>query len=537
VVAEALAGPGGARARRGTLLLAFAAAALYLACLRGEWFRTWDSGVYLSLSRSIVRGEGYTYAGLPHVKYPPGLPLLCAPIEAALGNDFLALRLLSTAFGVASVLLARRAVAVYADPSLALPAAALFAFSWPVVQLVPAVLSDLPFTAFSLGSLLALRRFRDRGTWESGFALAALLLAAFFTRIAGATVALASALALVRARRRGEGPPWPRLLAVGALVAAPTTAWMVRTAVLRGAHAEGLRDTSSYEFEFATDESREGGGGSVGAAELLRRVGRNALYYRDVLAEVFTGGALEAGDPSPSRAARWTAGAVALGVLVAFLRACRERRSAAEATTAAAFSVYLLWPAVQGARFLVPILPLLYANLLDGARDLAARLFPRAPGAGRSGVLALTALLFCANAPRNLATVRSEWRKPYHDAAVRSFFDAAAWIRTNTPPDAIVVCGDSSALTMLTDRRGRAYPVTRSGAALAAFLRDLAAENAGAPLYLLLSPLGDFGPTHFWPALAEAKGKGWIEGDPVHEAAADLPAGVRVHAVVWRLRP
>ncbi len=515
------------------LLLTAAAALLYLLLLRDEWARTWDSGVYLSLSRSIVRGEGYTYAGLPHFKYPPGLALLCAPIEAALGNDFLALRLLITAFAVASVLLARRVVSAYADPSLALPAAALFAFSWPVVALLPMVLSDLPFTAFSLGALLALRRFRDEGTWRSGLALATLLLAAFFTRIAGAVVALASALTLLRARRAGTGPPWGRIVAVGAMVAVPAIAWMARTAVLRATLPEGLRDTTSYEHEFAS--GRAFGAAPAEATGILGRLVENATYYRDLLAEVFTGGAVVADDPSPSSASPWISAAATAPLLVAFLYACSKRRSAAEVATAATVALYLLWPAKQGARFLVPVFPLLFANVLDGARDLGARLFPRSHRAPRYLILALTGLLLVAGAPRVLEIVRLERREPYQDAAVRAFFDAADWIRTNTPADAIVVSGDSSALTMLTDRRGRAYPVTRSGAELAAFLRDLGASNPGAPLYLLVSSVGDFGGSHFWPALAEVQTKGLVQGEPVHEAGADSPEGERVH--VWRLRP
>ncbi|MCI0589775.1 MAG: glycosyltransferase family 39 protein [Planctomycetes bacterium] len=527
-------GPSPRRGAVAPLFLAAAAALLYLFLLRDEWARTWDSGVYLSLSRSIVRGEGYTYAGLPHFKYPPGLPLLCAPVEAVLGNDFLALRLLITAFAVASVFLAHRVVSAYADRDLAGPAAALFAFSWPVVALLPMVLSDLPFTAFSLGALLALRRFRDEGTWRSGLTLAALLLAAFLTRIAGAVVALACALALLRARRAGTGPPLGRIVAIGAIVAVPAIGWMVRTAVLRARLPEGLRDTTSYEHEFAS--GRPFGPGPSEPGGILGRLGENAPYYRDLLAEIFTGGAVVARDPSSPAGAVWLSAAVTAPLLVALLYACVKRRTAAEVTTAATFALYLSWPAVQGARFLVPILPLLYANLLDGARDLAARIFPRSARAPRYAILGLAVVLLAAGAPRVVETVRLERREPYHGAAVRAFFAAAEWIRTNTPAEAIVVSGDSSALTMLTDRRGRAYPVTRSGAELAAFLRGLGSSNPGAPLYLLVSPLGDFGPSHFWPALAEAKTKGLLEGEPVHEAEAGGDGEERVHAVVWRLR-
>ncbi|MBM3984533.1 MAG: hypothetical protein FJ296_02390, partial [Planctomycetes bacterium] len=44
--------------------------------IRPVWTIDPDAGLYVGLARSLAAGQGYGLDGIPHTKYPPGLPAL-----------------------------------------------------------------------------------------------------------------------------------------------------------------------------------------------------------------------------------------------------------------------------------------------------------------------------------------------------------------------------------------------------------------------------------------------------------------------------
>ncbi|HUW58534.1 MAG TPA: hypothetical protein VMZ92_18000, partial [Planctomycetota bacterium] len=58
-----------------------------------HWIPTPDSALYLSLARSLVRGEGYQADGIPHTLVLPGYPVMLAAIFRVAGEDFLVVNL------------------------------------------------------------------------------------------------------------------------------------------------------------------------------------------------------------------------------------------------------------------------------------------------------------------------------------------------------------------------------------------------------------------------------------------------------------
>ncbi|MCD6415414.1 MAG: glycosyltransferase family 39 protein [Planctomycetes bacterium] len=52
----------------------------YLLLVNPYWHFTPDSGVYLALGRNLLTGRGYVFNGLPHAKYPGGMPYLLAAL-------------------------------------------------------------------------------------------------------------------------------------------------------------------------------------------------------------------------------------------------------------------------------------------------------------------------------------------------------------------------------------------------------------------------------------------------------------------------
>ena len=69
------------------LALAAVVALLLATTFNGYWRVSRDSSVYRGVARSLTAGEGYRFAGEPETKFYPGLPLLLAAFDRALGED------------------------------------------------------------------------------------------------------------------------------------------------------------------------------------------------------------------------------------------------------------------------------------------------------------------------------------------------------------------------------------------------------------------------------------------------------------------
>ena len=65
------------------------ALALVFACITAPYYLFGaDQARYVALGRSLARGDGYRYFGQPELSFPPGFPLLLAPVALLLGDSF-----------------------------------------------------------------------------------------------------------------------------------------------------------------------------------------------------------------------------------------------------------------------------------------------------------------------------------------------------------------------------------------------------------------------------------------------------------------
>src|SRR5262245_6833511 len=74
-------------ARLALLALLLALAPLLYAAIRPVWTIDPDASLYVSLARSLAAGDGYTLDGVPHTKYPPGLPILLSGVVRVAGPE------------------------------------------------------------------------------------------------------------------------------------------------------------------------------------------------------------------------------------------------------------------------------------------------------------------------------------------------------------------------------------------------------------------------------------------------------------------
>lgn len=154
-----------------TLLLALLLLADLLYLVHPWYERDRDASVYISTSRALLSGEGYSYLGTPFIIRPPGYPVLIAPVVAFLETDFFALNLFMSLFGSAGILL----LFWYQRPRLGWWLAMLAAVAvWlnPCYQrLCNQVLSDIPGLTLLLTCLLLQRWSSRRPTWQREFLL------------------------------------------------------------------------------------------------------------------------------------------------------------------------------------------------------------------------------------------------------------------------------------------------------------------------------------------------------------------------------
>ncbi len=364
--------------------------------IRPVWTIDPDAGLYVGLARSLAAGDGYALDGVPHAKYPPGLPILLSLGIRASGPEGYA-----TFHGllVASLLLATGLAFVVsrqlgATPGAALAVAAATGLSQTFFDLaVQYVRTEPLFLALMLGALACLWRAQQpRAGFGSWLAAAACVAAAAGTRLAGISLLVVPALVLVR---RGQ----PTRTRLGALLVVAAglglvLAWQNRAAGV----AERFPGTADYGSEFLAAEARDLTKTvcvdlpRLDGPALVRRVTGNLEVLARAMAVLLT---------NVDRAgARLAVGALALSLVVLGLGWLGLRRDSsppqrqAAAYVAATLALYLLWPFNQQERFYAPLLPLLLLAAGAGVLlllRLAARAWDRP--AARRGVLAAGAIV------------------------------------------------------------------------------------------------------------------------------------------------
>jgi Dolichyl-phosphate-mannose-protein mannosyltransferase len=345
------------------------------------WYVTRDGCLYLSLARSIAAGGPLQCLGFP-VCVPPGYPLLVSPAFLLGDRPFLALSVLNWLFAVALLLgiyhWARRVV-----PQAAVWVAGLTAVNAGVCYYYRRTLKEIAFMAaavWAVNALATLERASGRSAWLRRATLAGVLVVfAILIRYTSVVLVagLGAAVLLERyagRRRRSETPavsePIVRDSAVrpGAALRErlPVSRPMLVTAAALGAVAllvlGGLvwQVGSGYLLGFSTLDNP-----LAQLAEGLRiRIGN--------LARVMVPGMLKAyGGPRD-----WLDWNIVLGlglaavVIWGWRRLALERRDIWACSLPLYIALYIIWPYHQGARFMVPMVPLLIACFWLGIERL-----------------------------------------------------------------------------------------------------------------------------------------------------------------------
>lgn len=195
------------------------------------WFgaddETNDAAMYVACARSILAGEGYSYLGAPFTIRPPGTSWLAAATMAWRGDDWYALNLVTSLFGVLGAALLYLHAATRLPRWLAFGLALAVWASSPWQELCHQVMSDVPGAALVLLCLGLERWAAKRDAWWPGLVVGAAIGASTYMRSIAILVVPAIASARVLAHHKAGGGRWARflLLRVAPVAAA---AWLVK---------------------------------------------------------------------------------------------------------------------------------------------------------------------------------------------------------------------------------------------------------------------------------------------------------------------
>lgn len=316
-----------------------------------------DSAHYVMLGDALAAGHGYVEAEQPgqprHTLYPPLLPALLAvartvePMGYRLGHWLIVASALATAAGL--FLLVRE----WAGAPIAVATAVLFTSLPVVVRALVPILSELPFAALVVGSLVCWQRHErtnDVAPLAGAIVLAAL---AFLMRSAGLALILVLLVGLAwRAIARHELRK--RNLVMALVLIAPVVGWQLWTAT-------GTGERASYFKQLSYKDPYQPALGTVDAGDLVERATNRVVFYGKVVRESFGEGLADrAAELAPI--AGWIAAALAaLGLLGAI---ARPRLWLGFGLVYVA--MIAVWP-WSGPRFLLPVLPFVCALVAGGA--------------------------------------------------------------------------------------------------------------------------------------------------------------------------
>jgi len=391
----------------------------YLATIRAGHDWGDDFALYIQHARNIAAHVPYSETGYiynPHNPaigpraYPPGFPLLLAPVVAVFGLELAPMKVVIVLCFVGALLVLPRVFQRDLSPRYTAALILVMGLNPYFWDFKDEVLSDIPFLFFTLLSLWAFQR--ERKAPLAGIATAA----AIATRALGVVI--------LPAFIASDVLRWRRVRRETALACGIAIAVVVLQYVL------GTQDGSYFDTLTVTPAA----------------VGRNIADYLRALSDIWDNGYTGIGRKLIFLV---TVGLAGFG----YFRALRGTGESRGPTVVEIFPVLYvipvtLWPAYQGTRFLIPLIPFYLYYCLLGIRGLEIALAPRRHVA--LAFLGIVALLYGAK----YSTMRYG---PLPDGVTTpESVELFRFVKQNTAAQDIFVFSKPRALALFAGRRAAA---------------------------------------------------------------------------------
>ena len=410
-------------------------------------------GVTEGISQRFIESNRYTMRQssypLGPIAYPWGFPVLLAPLYGMFGLNIIALKSVGVLFFVLFLGVVWIGFRKYHGDLWFFCLVCLLFLNPHIVGFTDKVLSDIPFLVFSTTAIVMMGRWLiDRRPFFSethdAILLGVAIAAAFFVRINGILLLVTLALTqLIFLGRRLAEHGWRKALKLdfrqavlsdspdespGYVNLLPYLSFFAAMTIWRIV----LPNVESYDSSMLDDLS-------------LHVVKNHVLYYSDVMSLFF------AGVPH----SHLLYGASIVAVLAGALKRFKSDYHII-VYTILTFLLYILWPATQGLRFLLPIVPFYCSFVLTGLEVFQAG-ETRVERGFRKTVCLLPIIFvltyFTMHSVHsvyvNLIRHRERSAGPFSLGAKSMF----SFIRQNTDSNSTIVFFKPRAMTMLTGRK------------------------------------------------------------------------------------
>jgi hypothetical protein len=404
-----------------------------------------DFAAYIMQAQSLIDGDVSEYMEanaftvnhssrpMGPVTYPWGVPVLLAPVLVLFGMNLYALKAVGAAAYVLFLALLPIGFRRWHTPGWLLCLTGLFALNPFLIGYANHIVSDLPFLLVSTAAVLWIDRWATRGEsligprWDPAM-LGALIALACMLRTTGLLLlaALAATQAAGLVRRTPTAPAGSRPRRVWLLLL-PYAVFFVLTVV--------WRSVLPYDGASYVDQLEQITAGSVKY---------HVEYYAVLFADFFLG--------LPLYRLIYL-----LSVPFVLLGAWRRRGESTAAIIYIALTIglYIVWPSVQGLRFVFPLLPFYISFMLTGLAIAA--------GEGRTGgwdarrivsaaaaivVIVGFAVVSVRTAGANLADDRVKSWGPYTAEAT----EMLSFVREKTPEDGTIAFFRPRIMRLMTGR-------------------------------------------------------------------------------------
>lgn len=403
-----------------------------------------DDAIYINLARELLRG-GYVerwYVDTPtHALYPPGFPALLAMAAAIFGDSERVYTVLVLLCSAASIALFYYAVRRHFGMAVAFFVTGLTAINAAALTDAGYIVSEAPFRFWTTLTLWSASRENPRAS-HLAIAGGSAVMAAL-TRTVGVAVIAGLALHWLMERR------W-KAVALLAVSSIPVGVWLLWTWL---APDTDPRSVYLHEIMFGVEETSATTQQAAWIVFLKRMLAAALLYARSLIPGALSFFGLR---HNPADNVIWAV--LAIVTVPLGLRIAWQRWRLLVLVVACYGLVLLLWPWTFE-RFISPVSSLILAVIGAGVVQLVKN---RSPGVQRA-TLAVVATLFIAGAfqrilPTWQAMSACDRANPVQSASCfsadrRGLLELAAFVREQTPPDAVFYTPKESAFFLHTGRR------------------------------------------------------------------------------------
>src|SRR5262245_5538305 len=193
-----------------------------------------DSGIYITLGKSLASGQGYREIFFaeqpPHTRYPPVFPLLLTPLITLLGYHMLAMKLPIIVIAISTLYILYVFFRELCNEWMASLLVIFTASSHGILFFSQSIMTEIPYLCFSLLALWWIHRYSRQARWQAkAMAVAAVLLPlAYLTRIIGFSLLGATILYLIYdGAGRLEGR-LKRTIVIAGIAGVPGLTWLLR---------------------------------------------------------------------------------------------------------------------------------------------------------------------------------------------------------------------------------------------------------------------------------------------------------------------